>query len=429
MFREPGRALAVMVFLLLLAGAVPPVHGAPGEGAGNRGSTSTHLMSAPEASPRLEARGTTAPTDPVTPSQGKLAVITVISFTNASTAGLAPLAVTFALSLWDNGTGLTYPVTYTINWTFGDGSQGAQAIIESPDSSSFINTTQKHVYTSDGNYSAFVAISSNEPQATGYVDFHKDFVYVEPPLRVAWNSTRTAIDVGSNLTVSAQISGGAAPYAVVWLDTPAGCFPETIYLNCTPVNTGPYSAHLQATDFHGLRTNSYYNFSVKPALTVRLSYQSWFFCTGTVGTFQANFTAYTTTGTSPYTYNWDYGDGTPNGTGPNVTHRFALGPTYNVTVTVVDSGGGHPLTQYILVPADYAACTSSTSVSYAPPLLLLQGGIFLLVIILVVLGVLYLRRRPPPPGGPVSSWKAGEPTSPGDAGSEAPAPTPPPTPP
>jgi PKD repeat protein len=43
------------------------------------------------------------------------------------------------------------------------------------------------------------------------------------------------------------------------------------------------------------------------------------------------------------TFEWDFGDGTPqpeNPPGPNVTHTFAAGNTYQVTLTVTDVAGG-----------------------------------------------------------------------------------------
>jgi PKD repeat protein len=66
-----------------------------------------------------------------------------------------------------------------------------------------------------------------------------------------------------------------------------------------------------------------------------------------------NFTANVTTGLSPldvaftdqtgdaagdYTYEWEWGDGTANGTTQNPTHTYASGGVYNVTLTLTDTG-------------------------------------------------------------------------------------------
>ena len=47
-----------------------------------------------------------------------------------------------------------------------------------------------------------------------------------------------------------------------------------------------------------------------------------------------------TGGTPPYTYSWNFGDGSPNGTGAWVLHRYNLAGTYAVSVTVTDSATG-----------------------------------------------------------------------------------------
>ena len=50
-----------------------------------------------------------------------------------------------------------------------------------------------------------------------------------------------------------------------------------------------------------------------------------------------NFTARATSGTPPYTYSWDFGDG-GTGTGAQVSHTFDTAGIYTVTLTVTDDG-------------------------------------------------------------------------------------------
>ena len=49
-----------------------------------------------------------------------------------------------------------------------------------------------------------------------------------------------------------------------------------------------------------------------------------------------SFTNTTTGGTTPYTYVWDFGDGSPTSTATNPTHTYTSGGTYTVLLTVTD---------------------------------------------------------------------------------------------
>jgi hypothetical protein len=51
------------------------------------------------------------------------------------------------------------------------------------------------------------------------------------------------------------------------------------------------------------------------------------------------FTATVTGGVAPYTFSWQFGDGTPLGTGNPVTHQFHQPWTYQVWATVTDAAG------------------------------------------------------------------------------------------
>jgi PKD repeat protein len=62
---------------------------------------------------------------------------------------------------------------------------------------------------------------------------------------------------------------------------------------------------------------------------------------GTEGIAPATFVfqAEVTGGTEPYTYSWDFGDGSGEGNEQTVLHTFDVAGTYNVDVIVTDSTG------------------------------------------------------------------------------------------
>ncbi|GAA4464293.1 hypothetical protein GCM10023093_14320 [Nemorincola caseinilytica] len=89
-------------------------------------------------------------------------------------------------------------------------------------------------------------------------------------------------------------------------------------------------------------------------------------CIGSPVTFTS-----TSSGGPISSYTWDYGDGSPTGSGSTSTHSYSATGSYNVKLTIVDSHGctdevTYP--GYIQVTKPTAAFTMSDSVSVCPPL-------------------------------------------------------------
>jgi PKD repeat protein len=61
-----------------------------------------------------------------------------------------------------------------------------------------------------------------------------------------------------------------------------------------------------------------------------------------------SFDASSSTAQASATYSWSWGDGTPAGTGKTASHPYAVGGSYNVTLTVTDAGGSSSKTQTVV---------------------------------------------------------------------------------
>lgn len=97
-------------------------------------------------------------------------------------------------------------------------------------------------------------------------------------------------------------------------------------------------------------------------------------------------------GTGPYTYSWNYGDGTPNATSANPVHTYeGLGP-FVAHVTVLDSASAtneSTLTVEWNVPL---SCSNPSPINWAG---VATYGLFLAGAVAFIGGVWRWRRRPP----------------------------------
>lgn len=177
------------------------------------------------------------------------------------------------------------------------------------------------------------------------------------PLTVTFTSTSTPTP-GSSISSYAWTWGDGSPL-------PLGSGSPTTH---TYTANGTYSVKLVATDNLGCRDSA----TVSAAVTVWRPVAS--FTASNVHPCIASPVTFTSTSSgAPFTsLTWDYGDGSPTGSGTTSTHSYSATGSYNVKLTILDSHGctdevTYP--SYITVTRPTAAFTMSDSVSVCPPLM------------------------------------------------------------
>lgn len=79
-------------------------------------------------------------------------------------------------------------------------------------------------------------------------------VLTDPTASVAFES-RTSLDIGQSVLLSANASGGSAPYAYQWTGLPAGCANDTATVDCRPTGAaGTFTPSVQVRDANGMAT-------------------------------------------------------------------------------------------------------------------------------------------------------------------------------
>src|SRR5439155_1239301 len=139
---------------------------------------------------------------------------------------------------------------------------------------------------------------------------------------------------GQAVTFTATVSGGTAPYSYGWSfgDGTNGMGSSVSYTYQSP---GNYSVIFTVTDSKGQTAGSTQTITVSQPLSLTASFT---FSPSSPMTGQTvTFTASASGGTSPYSFNWNFGDGT-SGTGSVVNHAYSTVGTFTVTSTVKDAG-------------------------------------------------------------------------------------------
>ncbi len=200
--------------------------------------------------------------------------------------------------------------------------------------------------------------SSSITMQTNFAGTFSDiFSITTSPLASSFTYSPASPKAGQTVTFNATASGGTSPYTFSWnfgdSTTSSGSTTTHSY-----ANPGIYNVTLTATDSTGQTSQALHAITVTSApLAATFSYNP---SSPTAGQ-TVTFTATASGGSSPYTFNWNLGDGTTVSGNP-VTHSYTAG-TYNVQLTVLDSAGASStVTNSITVKAS----TSDFSITANP---------------------------------------------------------------
>ena len=284
-----------------------------GDGSTGSGITATHTYSTSGTfSISVTATDSSSPSEIATSSKSitvvaALAVPSIAASPNPNDAG-SPSS--FSASI-NGGVG-----DVSCSWTFGDGA-----------SSTGCSTT--HVYSNPGTF--IVVVTAQDSLGVTASKTVSEVVNVQPT--VSFTTSPTSPVNNQSVTFTATTAGGTNPFTFSWNFGDSSSASGNV-VSHTYSAAGSYIVTLTATDANAQTVTSTQTLLVAPSplTTIFVATPS----SGlTVGQ-PASFAASVSGGTSPYTFNWNFGDGT-TASGNPVNHSFNMPGTYTVTVTVADA--------------------------------------------------------------------------------------------
>jgi parallel beta-helix repeat protein len=229
------------------------------------------------------------------------------------TSGLAPLAVNFTGS----ATGGAPPYSY--GWNFGDGGS---------------STTQNpgHTYSTAGNYTATLTVTDSK-SATNSKSLSISVTAAPSPLSATASANPTSGQAPLAVNFTGSAGGGKSPYTYSWNfgDSQSSSAQNPSH---TYSAAGNLTATLTVTDSASATANASVNISVSasPSLSANANASP----TSGLAPLAVNFTGSATGGAPPYSYSWNFGDGSSSTT-QNPSHMYSAIGNYTAILTITDS--------------------------------------------------------------------------------------------
>jgi PKD repeat protein len=238
-----------------------------------------------------------------------LADLSILATPSPATAGQS---VTFS----STHVGGTPPYTYS--WTFGDGGTNT-------------SPSPTHTYAAAG--TDLVSLTIHD--ATGDSTTANFSLTVVTSGSASIVATPNPTDVGVPVVFQPTIASGAGGLTYGWTFGDGGTSTAAVAVH-TFATAGNYTVNLTATAPGGGTINATTSVDVRPDLTRPAITANPL--TPDLGQL-VNFTATESSGTSPYTYAWAFGDGGTGGNLSAISHIFTTNGPFTTKVTVTDSAG------------------------------------------------------------------------------------------
>lgn len=228
-------------------------------------------------------------------------------------AQAAPLATTVGVPVHFSGFALYGTPPYSPVWKFGDGTTTTNGSVD-------------HAFRFAGTYTATFLVAD----AGGGTVVAPTTILVNPGLTVSASESELVTDVGLPVQFGATVTGGTYPDWTTWQFGDGTSFPAgtASHAFATP---GTFAPTVQVHDFVGASTSGALQLRVNPALLVSAT------AVADGGT-TVQFNATPSGGTGPFSYWWQFGDGTAM-PGELSAHAYVLSGSYPASVTVNDSAG------------------------------------------------------------------------------------------
>jgi PKD repeat protein len=222
------------------------------------------------------------------------------------------------------------PITY--EWDLGDGTMDSGPYVNHAYA---VEDTYTVVMTATGACGDSVVVTHNVVVSAGCVE----------PAGADFTWTPITPTVGAEVTFSGSVVTGTAPLAYAW-DLGDGSIGSGTNPTHTYAMTGTYTVIMTVTNDCGSVVATYDIVVVQGCTEPSGAAFTWLPLNPAAGQ-PVTFTGSASGGTMPFTFAWDFDDGT--GAGSPVNHTYAVSGTYTVLMTVTNACGSDTATHDVTV--------------------------------------------------------------------------------